>query len=352
MQANFGVYKLIQVDGYGRFGSGMIRAMLQAGHDVHPFLLEELDLPVWFRQARGLDFGCATIQLAPPNNFRHIPGRSIAWTMHESMTLPEGWANHINQKNQLCLVPSPWLIEVMENAGVKVPIRVVPGGIDPEETPILRRKRSGPFTFLALADRGNRKGHHEVYQAFYKAFEHDNRDVRLILKCRPGSLPGLDFSYSTDPRLTVWREDVERVADVFAVADAVMNPNRCEGYGMWPREAAACGVPTFVTRWSGTADDCDEWAVPLEKYELVESHMQGSGGLWAKPDLDEIVWRMRDIYENQDEYKARALKAAAWMRDHATYAHAVRKLEDVLAWWLGGPPRHEEVAAQNGKVYA
>jgi glycosyltransferase involved in cell wall biosynthesis len=310
--------------------------MLHAGHDIYPFELTELDKPAWYLQAQGLDFSHATLQLAPPDMFRHLSGRSACYTMHESATLPKDWANYINHMNQLCIVPSPWLIEVLERAGIKLPIRVVPGGIDPAECPVLQRHRNGPYTFICLADRGNRKGHQEVYQAFYKAFSHDNRDVRLILKCRPGSLASLDFSYSSDPRLTVWRADVEAVADVFAAADAALNPTHCEGFGMWPREAAACGLPTLVTRWSGTADDCDEWAVPLDKFTLIESYMEGCGGLWAQPDIDELVWRMQDMYQKRDEYKTRALKAAQWLRSNATYAHAAQKLTDVLAWWLGG----------------
>lgn len=338
MQLNLGGHKFLWYDGYGRLSLGFGKAMIQAGYDIHPFELRELEgKPAWYVYAQGLDFSRATLQMAPPVEFQSLSGRSACYTMHESMTLPEGWAQHINNKNQLCIVPSPWLVEVMEEAGVKVPIRVVPGGIDPEETPIMRRHRNGPYTFICLADRGGRKGHSETYEAFYKAFDYRNRDVRLIMKCRPGSLPNMDFSYSDDPRITVWRADVEHVADVFAVADACVNPAKCEGFGMWPREAAACGLPTLVIRWSGTADDTDEWATPLEKYKLVESHMKSCGGLWAQPDIDELVWRMRDMVARRDEYKSEALVKAQWLRDNATYAHAVKKLSGVLSWWLGGP---------------
>lgn len=353
MHLNIGGYKWLWFDGYGRFSTGIARAMIQAGHDIYPFELAELKgKPAWYTQAQGLDFSHASIQLAPPSEFLDLPGRSIAFTMHESMTLPNGWADAVNHKNQLCLVPSPWLIPVFEEAGVKVPIRVVPGGIDPAETPLLKRSGNQPFTFGCLADRGNRKGHHEVHEAFYKAFEHDNRDVRLIMKCRPGSLPNLDFSYSSDPRLTVWRADVSAIADIFQQFDAFLFPTHCEGYGMPPREAAACGVPTLVTRFSGTADDCDEWAVPLEKYTLVESHMVGCGGLWAQPDVDELVWRMRDMVEHRDEYNARALKSAQWLRDNMTYAHAAQKLESVLTWWLGGKPERQALPTEPAKVHA
>jgi len=353
MQLNIGGHKWLWYDGYGRLSLGLAKALIYAGHDIHPFELREYEnKPAWYSLAQGLDFSRATLQLAPPCEFQHIPGNSAAYTMHESMTLPDGWADAINQKNQVCIVPSPWLIEVFENAGVKVPIKVVPGGIDPDECPILRRHHNGPYTFICLGDRGNRKGHHDVYQAFYKAFEHTNRDVQLIIKCRPGSLQGLDFSYSTDPRVKVWRADVTHIADVFAFADAAINPSHCEGYGMWPREAAACGIPTVVTNWSGTADDSHEWAIPLEKYTLVDSYMKDCGGLWAQTDVDEIAWRMRDLYEKQDEYKARALKAAQWMRDHATYAHAAKKLTEALAWWLGGPPEEKALPVEVTTIHS
>lgn len=342
MRLNWFNYKFLWQDGYGRMGRGFVRALLQAGHDVSPFTTEALDMPGWFQRAQGVDFGHASVQLMPPHNMRALPGRSFAYSMHESQSLPMGWADHINQKAQWLIVPSPWLVEVFEDAGVKIPIEVVPGGIDPDECPILNTApaRHRPFTFGCLGDRGGRKGDQKVWSAFYKAFDYKNQDVRLLIKCRPASKERLDFSYSNDQRLTVWRADVEQMADVYAQMDAFMFPTHCEGFGMPPREAATCGIPTVVTRWSGTADDADKWAIPLDKFELVESHMESCSGLWAEPDLDELVWRMRDIYEHQGEYKARALISAQWMRDNATYAHAASKLVAVMGKWLGGytPP--------------
>lgn len=337
MRLNFGGYKHLWYDGYGRLCLGFEKALIRAGHNVYPFEIETLDKPAWFQRAQGLDFSHATVMLMPPHEMRAIPGRNFSFTMHESENLPEGWADHINNKSQWLLTPTPGLIPVFEDAGVKVPIEVVPGGIDPEECEIVRPSQDRPFTFGCLADRGGRKGHQLVWTAFYKAFDFDNHDVRLLTKCRPNSLKNLDFSYSTDPRLTIWKADVDNIADIYQQMDAFMFPTRFEGYGMPCREAAACGVPTFVTRYMGTADDCDEWAFPLEKFTLVESHMEGCGGKWANPDMDELIWRMQDIYEHQDDYRKQALVKAQWLRDNHTYAHAAKRLTDVLGKYLGDP---------------
>ncbi len=337
MRLNWANWRFIKVDGYGRMGLGFIRALQQAGHEVYPFLIEEVETPGWFQRARGLHFDRVTIQLMPPHNLAHLPGRSIAYTMHESMTLPEGWADHVNQKSEFLIVPSPWLVDLYREGGVKVPIEVVPGGIDPVECEPVLRPGNHPYRFLCLADRANRKSYDLAMTAFYKGFDANNRDVELMIKCRPGSLPGLDFSYSTDPRLIIWKEDVPRIADVYVQADAYICPARCEGFGMTQREAAACGVPTVVGRWFGTADDCDDWAFPLNQYTLVESHMQGCGGLWAEPSLDELIEKMRWLFNNQEEARHQAQVKAGWMRTHATYACAVQRLESVLAHFLHGP---------------
>lgn len=345
MNLNIGGHKFHKYDGYGRMVSGLCQSLLRAGHHLYPFELDTLDRPSWFLQAQGLRFDHTTVQFAPPTNFKHIPGRSVSWSMHESLKLPEGWADCINRTSQFLIVPSPWLVPVFEEGGVKVPISVVPGGIEPDECPVLPGTCTGnrPFTFICLADRGGRKGDAKVWAAFYKAFEFTNRDVRLIIKCRPTSLPNLDFSYSPDPRLTVWRQDVDNIADVFAQADACICPAKCEGYGMWPREAAACGLPTVVQRFSGTADDVDKWAIPLENYTLVESTLT-SGGKWAEPSMDELVETMRWLYTHQDDARAMGQQSAQWMRSNQTYAHAADKLVLTLNKWLGGPPPVDEAA--------
>ncbi len=345
MRLNFVGYKFLHHDGYGRMGLNTVRSLIRAGHDVTPFTVDALDMPAWYQLAQGIDFSHATIQLMPPHEFRHIPGRSFGYTMHESMTLPPGWANHINHKCQWLIVPHAWLIPVMEEAGVEVPIEVVGSGIDPDECSITTKPRihSRPFTFGCLGDRGGRKGNQEVITAFYKAFDHRNKDVRLLSKCRPGSRQqNLDFSYSSDDRFTIWDADVDRISDIYAPMDAFIFPSKCEGWGQPCRESAACAVPTIVTRFSGLDDETDQWAIPLDNYSMVESKMKGSGGKWAQPNIDELVEKMRWLYENQDEAKRNALKAARWLRENRTYDQAAENLVNTMAKYLGGPPEMQE----------
>lgn len=342
MRLNWFNYLYLPIDGYGRLGLKTVQALLRLGHDVKPFEIDDLDHPGWFQQAQGIQFDKLSIQLMPPHHMRALPGRTVAYSMHESDTLPEGWADHVNAKCSHMLAPSNFIKEVYEKNLVTVPIEVVPGAIDPEECTLVMPNPNRPYTFGCLADRADRKGWDLVYSAFYKAFDVNDRNVRLTIKCRPGSMPRYNASLTRDDRLHVWKADIENIADIYAQFDAYMFPTRCEGLGMPPLEASACGVPTVVTRWSGTADDCDKWAIPLEKFTLFESQMESSGGTWAQPDMDEIVWRMRDMVANQDCYRQRALGHAKWLRQNRTYAHAAKRIICVLSQWFGAPLPVEE----------
>jgi len=337
MRLNVAGWEWIEVDGYGRFCLKTAQALIRAGHDIYPFEIKTLDKPAWFCQAQGLRFDRATLQIMPPHNARELPGRSAILTMHESAFLPIGWGDHVNRKAQVLIVPHEWLVPVFEQGGVEIPIEVVKSGIDPEECAVIRPKHNGPYTFMCLGDRGSRKGWDLVWRAFYKVFDYGNKDVRLIVKARPSSLPNLDFSYGRDDRLTIWRQDVKSVADIFAPADAFVFPTRCEGWGQPCREAAGCGLPTVVTRYSGVDDETDKWAIPIDNYKMVESNMEGCGGLWAEPDFDELCEKMLWLYEHQDEAAQKGLQSARWMRANRTYAQSAHNLTVTLAKHFHGP---------------
>src|SRR5260221_14395618 len=141
---NLAGYKWLYNDGYGRFTLKTAQALHRAGYDVYPLDVDTLDKPAWFLRAQGLTFDCPTVQLMPPDMMRNLPGRSFAYSMHESSNLPKGWADRVNANNQWLFVPADCLVEVFAEGGVKVPIKVVKSGIDPDECPIMGQRKTGP----------------------------------------------------------------------------------------------------------------------------------------------------------------------------------------------------------------
>lgn len=310
--------------------------LLDGRFDVHPYLMEQLTWPGWMQNAAGLDHSRLTMFLCPPDWIKKpAPSRMILYCMHESSQLPEGWAEMCNTVERL-IVPCDWVKTVYKESGVTVPISVVHPGIDFNEVPILPPVRKGtrPFTFMTLGDRGIRKGWDLAYSAFYRAFRKDD-NVALIIKSNLNSnVPKIiQANYSSDSlmsKVRSWPERVDNIRDIFSQADCLVYPALGEGWGMFCREAAACGLPVIATNYSGMAVDLDQWAYPLNDWTLVPAPGDDLPGLWSHPNVDEIAERMRFIYEHQDEAREKGLQSARWLRQNATWEQSIQSLHDVF----------------------
>jgi glycosyltransferase involved in cell wall biosynthesis len=316
--------------GYGYFGEKLLEALARrADVAVTPFEQSQLDWPAWKLKLAGIDLAKPTVFVAQPtwsSNFRPMPGRMIVFTMYESETIPNTWVNALNHNCERVLVPCQLNKRIFESH-VDIPVDMVPGGVDPNEFPLITDWPDRPFTFVALAERnGMRKGWDLAWAAYSDLFAGHN-DTRFIIKTRREDMLFFGEHLSVTD-MSIWRQDVPTMAEVYQQADCFVFPTRGEGYGMPPREAACMGVPTIVTNYGGTADNADKWAFPID-YTLTASIMS-AGGQWAHPSLDDLRDRMWNIYKYRDAAREKARKHAQWLRDNETWDHAAEKLMEVL----------------------
>jgi len=331
-------YRFWNYDGYGRFGRYFVRALARQGLRITPMLVDQFtEVPGWMRRMAGLDFSRITITCMPPHCLPALPGRVWLMTMCEGTRIHKEWIRMCNEKAERVLVPCEHNAEAFKASGVRIPIHVVPGGTSPSDFPLVHRngRRQGSYTFLALGDRGSRKGWVAVWQAFFKAFEAVD-DVRLLIKYRPGGNDLLDTiagAANRDPRITFWRNSVDNPADVYLLADCFAIPSKSEGWGMPHREAAMMGIPVIATRYSGLADGIDGWATRIiDDFKLspVPSTAQFVFGEWAEPDEDAVAEAMRWCYDHPAEANARAARCAQWLREYQTWDQAAANLIELL----------------------
>ncbi len=321
-------------EGYGYYNHKLLEAVASLSDvEVTPIHLRQI--MEWehshFRMA-GYDLGKPLILIHPPDKrlVSFMPGRTWCLTMYEGTVLPENWVDNINKYCERLIVPSVFCSQLFRDSGVTTPIHVIPGGIDPK-LKIVNQKQDRPYTFMALVDRGNRKGWDIVWRAFYDVFG-KSTDVRLILKMRHASEEVLNnhmVESGTDSRLSIFKYDLDDVSDLFGLADCFVFPSRGEGYGLPPREAAACGLPVIATRWSGLNDQLDEWALPVEVKRLTESLLP-AGGLWADPSYENVCEHMLWCYENQDAAREKGNEAAKWLREHETWDISAARLHALM----------------------
>jgi glycosyltransferase involved in cell wall biosynthesis len=331
-------------DGYAYLSIKLIKELIKLGAEIAPMTLEQAEL--WDTElflAAGYDLNRLLIhvgvpadsqqdqQLIVPPHFKNFAGRIWCYTMYEGDKLLNNWVHVMNTRTERVLVPSQWCKDVFEQSGVKSPVHIVLGGVDPNVYyPSVTPFR--PYTFMTIGDRGNRKGWTKVWAAFHDAFG-DNPDVRLIVKTREPFEAHNDLTtyvkdYMTDSRVTFLRGNFPNMRDVYLNADCFVFPSSGEGFGLPPREAAACGLPTIVTNYSGLNDETEHWAYPID-YKLVNSQM-AAGGSWAHPNQEQLRERMLWCYENQDTAHEFGIKASQWLHQNRTWSQSAKTLYNLL----------------------
>lgn len=330
-----------QNDGYGRFNSRMVYALQQLT-TVDCYHIGLLDMPDWmlFQQPIKVGPNVLNITCAPPYMVKKVIGRHWLYSMTEGSRIPQGWVDSIAESGvERVLVPCIHNLHAFRDSGVSVPISVVPGGTDPNEFPMTRSIYLDvpyAYTFLCFADRGDRKGFPEVWDAFYLAFggkTTGNQNVRLIIKGRmrdKSLLATLSKAQDADKRFIYQENDAEDMYEVYKQADCVVVPSRSEGWGMIHREAACMGLPVITQAYSGL-DDAKEWAYCVDgKMAPIPSDAATMLGEWRIADKEDLAQKMKFCYHSPETAALFGRKAARWIRNEQTWEHSAKTLLSLI----------------------
>lgn len=335
-----------QADGYGRFNSRLVQHLQRAGVQVKAATMDHVQMPAWMQKQEGIDWNALTISCLPPYYLQKVPGRHWLLSMVEGSVVPPEWVKTINSSGvERVIVPCQHNADAFVSSGVDVPVHVVLGGTDPNEFPkweTLKRNVPDyrPYTFLALADRGFRKGWQEVFYAFYAAFggkTEGNKNVRLIVKYRPSRKPlVMDFirnAVGADERIIFQSTDPLDMYDVYAQADCVALPSRSEGWGMPHREAAMMGIPVITQAYSGMDDGhTKEWSLVVDEGRMatISSEHKPSMGEWRIVDKDALAQVMKWCYHSPETAAADGARFARWLRNNQTWEHTAEDMKKLF----------------------
>ena len=122
----------------------------------------------------------------------HLAGkrRRIGYTMLEVDGVPGNWVQYCNTYLTELWVPSTFNQHTFKKSGVRIPIHVMPLGVDvntynPQVVPLLPKEDK--FSFLCVAEWGERKNIHLLMRAFQAEFT-KKEAVQLILRIGSSSL--------------------------------------------------------------------------------------------------------------------------------------------------------------------
>ncbi len=246
---------------------------------------------------------------------------NFAW---EESKVPESWVDNFNKYLDGIMVPSGFIKDVLMDSGVKVPIGVVPNGVeldilDALPYPLSHGKR---FTFLSISSGFPRKGMDVLLKAYFEEFSGDD-DVVLVIKTFPNihnkvvdAITREKNKTPNPPQLIHICEDLKReeYTGLFKSSSCFVLPTRGEGFCIPAAEAMLAKMPVIITGYSGHMDFCDKGMALLVPYRLVpsRSHLDAKDSKWAEPDLEQLKQKMRYAFNKHGSEEIKKLVESAY----------------------------------------
>lgn len=293
--------------------------------------------------------------------------RIILNTVWETTKIPNNWFPKINRFDAVC-VPSVQNIKAMRNSGVKVPVFLVPHGVNtntfnPRNKKLPVRHSAGKFVFVSVFGFQHRKNPETLLRAYWEEFSPAD-NVLLVIKTN-GYRPHenntwihnqilsyrrkLGFSGKTAPVLLLPRYlKNQQLKGIYTLGHAFVLPTRGEGVGLPFLEALASGIPVIATGWGGHMDFLTKRNSFLIDYKLrtPASSMNSKhaisrpfrylfaqkGQLWAEPDIHSLKRLMRYAYEHPRLCKQKGMQGRrdmlklSWNRSGIALKQAINKV--------------------------
>jgi len=251
--------------------------------------------------------------------------RDILYSTLETDRWPKEWVYQANMFKR-CWTTSNFVKGIMEKSGIKVPIDVIPHGVD-KKIWYPRPNTSKKFTFFSDSMYGNRKMVNDMLKAFCDEFK-PTEPVRFLLNSPniedrlreigiPNAAKYLEKFGNNRPEIVIspdWKL-MSKMPELYQEAHVYIGVSS-EGFGLGNLQAMFMKIPTIGANWGGITDYSNDKnslqvkgkLVPAYQPWLYEHYVVSN---WYKPDYYDLRAKMRYAYENYNEMKKLAEQAFA-----------------------------------------
>jgi glycosyltransferase involved in cell wall biosynthesis len=264
---------------------------------------------LWEKASGALYPDVVIRQMYPPRVHDSTGGLTLQYFGWEESRLPDEYVQDFNRYVDAIGTMSSYVVDVLRDSGVAVPISVVGVGVHPPDTaarncaPELENLRS--TRFLHISSAFPRKGIDVLLAAYAEAFD-ESDDVTLILKTFPNPhnvvgelLTRLRERNDRLPDIRWIDRDMDRneIDALYDLASAYVQPSRGEGFGLPVAEAMLARVPVIAVGATGMADFVSDRtaAVIGHRTEPAATHLTVHGSMWVEPNRCDLARELRSV---------------------------------------------------------
>lgn len=287
--------------------------------------------------------------------------KHIGYTPFETDGLPAHWVLSMKGLDEI-YVPSKFNVETYGKYGIDK-TKIIPHGVDtdkfnPEGGKLDLGDLYKKFRFGASFDWNPRKCPESIIEAYTKMFSKSDETVLIIKTFFQLSESDFKFNFgiSTDeyikriinnirtkydkvdnpPMIYIMRQilDDDVLPLMYRSMDCMITVSRGEGWGLGSSESLASEVPTIATKWSGNLEFMNEnnsYLVNAKIDRIPETWLNHFSKnyigrqSWANPDIDELAYKMKYVYENYNEAKDKAKQGRKDMIEKYTWNKVCEK---------------------------
>ncbi|MEO8408723.1 MAG: glycosyltransferase, partial [Oxalobacteraceae bacterium] len=192
---------------------------------------------------------------------QHVAKHRFMLFFWEETSIPFETICHINTHFDAVLVASSFVWRALRNSGCRLPIFIIPLGIDHsidascQPKIVASQGTDKPFRFLHVSSAFERKGIDILLHAYFARFTKSD-PVELYIKTFPNlhntvrqQLHALTIGRTDAPAVIVDEDNLttEEMVALYRSAQTLVLPTRGEGFNLSAAEGMALGLPVIVT---------------------------------------------------------------------------------------------------------
>ncbi|CAH1746777.1 FkbM family methyltransferase [Thauera humireducens] len=270
----------------------------------------------------------------------------------EETTVPAATIARLNAEFDGVLVAAAFVRRALINSGCRIPVFVVPLGMDhlvgPDEAPLatLKPAPGQPFRFLHVSSVFERKGPDILLRAYLDAFSGDDA-VELYIKTFPNphnriadQLRELSAGQDNPPRVIIDEaplDDAGMLA-LYRSAQSMVLPTRGEGFNLPAAEALALGLPLIVTGHGAHLDFAtlaNALLTPF-RFSRARSHVSTDDACWASANPADLTRQMRqlrnEVLQDAPALAARRALGVQTVRSTYTWRACATAVQHSIDW--------------------